>query len=232
MKKLSYITAALALILALSSCGNKAEPKQTSAQQTEAPVSASAQDNANAGSSGKTESTAAPVIPGVLYSLNLKDGEEPVIKGIRLTGNRIGSGLDNGINSWPVSAEKVRFIFALDEWISIELDTAKDSDAFHAYIVPHKESEETLTDTFVEMLAGNEAVCDLNRPDSDDWKEWGSLYLFSEDWPEGNYDLVITDGVTPVARVLLNMYNEAALNDKSDKELEKMMSDAVNAAKG
>ena len=225
MKKLSYITAALALILALSSCGNKAEPKQT-----EAPVSASAQDNANAGSSGNTESTAAPVIPGVLYSLNLKDGEEPVIKGIRLTGNRTGSELNNGINSWPVSAEKVRFIFALDEWISIELDTAKDSDAFHAYIVPHKESEETLTDTFVEMLAGNEAVCDLN--DSDDWNEWGSLYLFSEDWPEGNYDLVITDGITPVARVLLNMYNEAALNDKSDKELEKMMSDAVNAAKG
>jgi small subunit ribosomal protein S6 len=78
MKKLSYITAALALILALSSCGNKAEPKQTSAQQTEAPVSASAQDNANAGNSGKTESTAAPVIPGVLYSLNLKNGEEPM----------------------------------------------------------------------------------------------------------------------------------------------------------
>ena len=126
----------------------------------------------------------------------------------------------------------MRFIFALDEWISIELDTAKGSDVFHAYIVPHKESEETLTDTFVEMLAGNEAVCDLNRPDSDDWNEWGSLYLFSEDWPEGNYDLVITDGITPVARVLLNMYNEAALNDKTDKELEKMMSDAVNAAKG
>lgn len=234
MKRLSCTTLILAMLLALSACGKKPETPATatSAQNTAAAVTA-APDDAGAGNSGgadagSTKEAKAPVIPGVLYALNLKDGEKPVVRGVRLSGNLAGTGEENSVNQKPISDSDIRFIFELNEWISVIPDTDKTSGLW-VYIVPHREDPEDFTESFISALSDDTPKVGLEKPE-EDGQLWGELYVHPDYWSAGDYDLVFADGLKPVARVYLKLYSENELTVKSDSELEKMMTDAKKAA--
>ncbi len=234
MKRLSCTTLILAMLLALSACGKKPETPAaaTSAQNTAAAVTA-APDDAGAGNSGgadagSTKEAKAPVIPGVLYALNLKDGEKPVVRGVTLSGNRAGTGEENSVNQKPISDSDIRFIYELNEWIYVIPDTDKTSGLW-VYIVPHREDPEDFTESFISALSEDTPKTGLEKPEDENW-EWGALYVHPDYWSAGDYDLVFVDGLKPVARVYLKLYSENELTVKSDSELEKMMADAKKAA--
>ena len=56
----------------------------------------------------------ADAVLGKLYFVNLKEGEQPVMSGLSLFGNRCGS---EDFNHKPCAAEGIRSVFELDEWI-------------------------------------------------------------------------------------------------------------------
>ena len=53
----------------------------------------------------------ADAVLGKLYFVNLKEGEQPVMTGLSLFGNRCGS---EGFNNKPCAAEGIRSVFELD----------------------------------------------------------------------------------------------------------------------
>ena len=70
---------------------------------------------------------------GKLYYVNLKEGEQPIMTGLSLFGNRCGSA---DFNKKPYAAEGIRSVFELDEWLNDEtpdyiqeIDLNKDPDA-------------------------------------------------------------------------------------------------------
>ncbi|MCR4779471.1 MAG: hypothetical protein K5876_00095 [Ruminiclostridium sp.] len=235
MKRLSCTTLILAMLLALSACGKKPEaPTAATAAQDTTAAATAAPDNAGAGSNGgadagSSKEAKAPVIPGVLYALNLKDGEKPVVRGVTLYGNVAGSTEEeSSVNDKPLSDSDIRFIFELNEWISVTPDTDKTSGLW-VYIVPHREDPEDFTESFISALADETPKVGLEKPE-EDGLSWGDLYVHPDYWSAGDYDLVFADGLKPVARVYLKLYSENELTVKSDSELEKMMADAKKAA--
>ena len=66
------------------------------------------------------------MVPGTLNPINVKEGEKPALKGLRLAGNRAGSSEAGGFNDKPYATEGIRCIFELDEWVEIypELEKA------------------------------------------------------------------------------------------------------------
>ena len=232
------LTAAIILtaLLALSACGNNS-PAQTAAAQTTAAAETTAAQAANdtaantgadSGSSN-TGKTAEAMIPGRLYQLNLKDGEKPVIKGVTLDGGSAGAYRNSDdpsdwINGRPLSDKDIRCIFETQEWISIIIDSDKTA-GLSAYIIEHRDDPADYVDSFIAALSDNVPKTDLIKPDDPDdvWGYWGEMYMSSDDWKAGDYDLVFTDGLKPVARVLLKIYNDTELSGKSDDELNSIM---------
>ncbi len=245
MKKTIAALTASAILLTLAACGKKEDKPvsdtTTKAQQTTAVVQQT-DDKQSAGSNdGTTQNTEdkkpEPTVPGVLYQLNLKDGDEPVVRGLRLDGNLAGLGGDSyggegSINGRPCAADKRRSIFELQEWIYIIPDTDKTT-GLSVYIVRHNDDPQTYTDSFIAAIADEVPTVALEKPedDTDTSASWGDIYLSSDNEP-GDYDLVITYLMKPVARVRLRFYEENSLTPKSDAELEKLMSDAAASAKG
>lgn len=239
MKKAFSLTLALALLLSLAACGKKdsTTDSQTTAAKPETTASAAQTTGAAQIPAGDTGTTAAnstseaePAVPGVLYQLNAEEGEEPVIKGLSLIGNSVGSSdPGTGINSLPVSAENIRSIFLLNEWISFYPDTEKTS-GLSVYAVPHEEKAETLVDSFIAALSEDVVRTELRKPE-EDGSEWGSFYLNPDTWQPGYYDLVFTSGLKPVARVMVKLYPDGGLEGKSDEELKQIMNSEIAAAK-
>lgn len=241
MKKILSAALSAAMLLSLAACGKK--DSTTDSQTTAAKPETTASAAQTTGSSAETGSTAAsaengtaaenkaePAVPGVLYQLNAEEGEEPVIKGLSLIGNSVGSSdPGTGINSLPVSAENIRSIFLLNEWISFYPDTEKTS-GLSVYAVPHEEKAETLVDSFIAALSEDVVRTELRKPE-EDGSEWGSFYLNPDTWQPGYYDLVFTSGLKPVARVMVKLYPDGGLEGKSDEELKQIMNSEIAAAK-
>ena len=165
------------------------------------------------------------MIPGKLYQLGDPD-KEPVVKGVKLDGNQIGSTL----NDREPADDNIRFVFALGEWVYVYPDTEKKS-GLSVYVTEHQKDAETITDSFLAALSDDTPKAELIAPE-EDGSEWGAFYLHQETFAAGNYDLIFADGLKPVARVLLKFYPESELNEKNDAELEAIMSDARKAASG
>ena len=226
-KKLLCLSAALAMLLALPACGKK-ENASSGASSAASPSS-----QAGNGESSSEGTQTALVIPGKLYALNPEDGEQPVIRGISLDGNQAGTYKETtvSVNGKTPSDSEIRFVFELNEWISIIPDTDK-TDGLTAYIVAHHDDPAAYTDMAFSELKGGVPVVSLKKPeDEGGYGYWGELYLNPDLWKAGAYDLVITDIGKPVACVMLKIYDEGALAEKSDLELNQMMTDARAAAK-
>lgn len=239
MKRILCIPLAAAMLLSFAACGGKDASssgsdasQQTSAasqQETTAVVAATDATLISSTESGTTEVKAA-LIPGTLYQLNKDESQEPVITGVSLDGNQVGT-TEGGVNGKPTAAEGVRFVFEQNEWISITLESTQKS-GVTAYIVPHSDDPETYADTFVANLQENVATVELNAPESteDGNTSWGETYVHKDYWQEGDYDLVFTSGAKPIARMLLKIYPEGGLKGKSDADLQQLMSSAIDAA--
>ena len=224
-KKLLCLSAALAVLTALTACGGKTDSSSS-------PSSNAASSQADAG--GSEGAPTASVIPGKLYPLNAADGGQPVIRGISLDGNHAGTYkvTAESVNGKAPSDSEIRCVFEMNEWVSMIPDTDK-TDGLTAYILAHQTDPAAYTDSFFAALTGDVPTVSLQKPeDTEGYGYWGELYLNPDSWKAGAYDLVITDGGKPVACVMLNFYDEGALAEKSDAELNQMMAEArASAAK-
>lgn len=258
MKKAVVLFLVSTMLFSLSACGGKggnsgnqaegsgqaqsaAQSQSQSGTQSVEQSDAQSQSQSDTQGAAKTDTPADAedyLIPGVLYQLrDLADGEEPVIRGIALAGGSIGSARDNPtdalVNIRPVGTDDIRFVFEQNEWITVYVDSDK-TEGLSAYIVPHEKKADGIIDSFIANLDDSVARCDLIKPEDYDeyslWG-WGELYAFNEVYPSGYYDLVFTDGMTPVARVMLKIVDMESLKDYGDKELNALMETEVEEAK-
>ena len=241
MKKTVSVLLSLLFVILLSACGSKNEtPADQTASQNE--VTAAVQDGTSAAAVPEAENadvTAAdveePVIPGVLYQLNKDENEEPVIRAIALDGNLAGSyrGPDgDSVNGKEPSTDDIRFVFELNEWISIIPDSDK-TEGLSVYLVKHQEDEQTYADSFISALTDEVANAGLVKPeDTDGYGYWGELCANPDAYQPGHYDLVFTDGMKPVAKITLRLYAEGELSGKTDAELAQLMSAEAHPENG
>lgn len=230
MKKVLCALLVLAMVISLAACGKKndtSEKKDDDTSSQAQSVEITAEPAESETQADATQAQVEPMVPGTLYQLNEEEGKDPVILGVGLDGNR--SGEAGGINGRAPSFDNIRSVFELNEWISIRLDTDKTS-GIKAYVIPHQDDPATLTDSFIAALDDKTPFVELNAPEGD-VDSWGELSVNPEDWQPGSYDLVLTDGMKPVARVLIELYKENDLESKSDAELQKLMADAIAAVK-
>lgn len=163
---------------------------------------------------------------GKLYFVNLKDGEKKLWQGLKLFGNRAGNQEGGkGINAYPYSTEKIRFIFELNEWIEF-YPQSEITSGFGVWVFKHKSDQSfylknELSDELPDFVLYQEIHKDPEHED-DDWN-WGSFYLHPEEYTPGYYDFVFTSQGKVFATMITKFFKEEELDSKSDAALEKIM---------
>lgn len=223
INKLICILLAAAMLLALAACGSKtAEDSDSTSsavqEATAAPETAAEATSAPTEAAAAESTAAVNAVPGTLYPLNLKDDEEPVVTALQLSGNRAGTA--EGINGKEPSTENIRSVFELNEWIVIYPETSQTG--LSAFVVAHSDDPASYTDAFIAALSDETPKAELVKPE-EAGECWGSLYVNPDDWKAGDYDLLFISGVKPVAYVMIKLYNEGELSEKTDAELEALM---------
>ena len=107
-------------------------------------------------------------IPGVLYQLQEGD---PVIRGLYLAGNQ-----SENSGAIEPTAENIRFIFNLNEWIWIYPDTDR-TEGISIRAAKHADDFSVYTKSFIEE-GEFLAYADLYKPEDPNY-EWGSFYIIS-----------------------------------------------------
>jgi hypothetical protein len=241
MKKALAILLALSLTAALAACGKQDESSDKSdAATTTTTTAADQQESSGEDQTTTTTTTAAtdppqdskvsdessdvgevlgPLEPGKLFVFPLEDGEEQVLRNVRLAGNQAGSSEFNEKDP----AERVRCIFMLDEWVEIYPDTDAES-GLKCWVFKHKDDLAFYLDnTLSEETEGFAQMLDLNKDPDDETLPWGSFYLSPDECEAGLYDLVFTYNDKPVGALITKFYMNDELMDKSDEELEELM---------
>jgi hypothetical protein len=163
---------------------------------------------------------------GKLYFVNLKEGEQPIMAGLSLAGNRCGS-VD--FNNKTYATEGIRSVFELDEWIEF-LPQTNAKTGIKVMVFKHKADQgfylkNTLNDETPDFIK----ECDLNKdPDAEENSPWGSFYLHPEEVGPGCYDFVFIYNNKVFATMLTKFFNPDELSDKTDSELEKLMKERIN----
>ena len=229
MKKLFTLIVASAVILSLSACGKKEDNSGSPVvqQTTTTTAAATTQQQANdTTTAAQSADDGSGTIPGVLYQLNQKEDEEPVIRAVCLDGGSAGtyrSGEGDSVNGKEPSENDIRCIFELNEWISILPDTDK-AEGLTAYIVEHQDDPQTYVESFFAGLSDDVPKVELVKPDDESgYGYWGELFVFNEEHQPGYYDLVFTEGYKPIAKITLKLYAMEELQGKTDKELNEIM---------
>ena len=163
---------------------------------------------------------------GKLYFVNLKEGEQPIMSGLSLFGNRCGS-VD--FNKKPYAAEGIRSVFELDEWIEFYPQTNAKT-GIKVMVFKHKADQGFYSkNTLNDETLGYIQECELNKdPDAEESSHWGSFYLHPEEVEPGYYDFVFIYNNKVFAIMVTRFYKPDALYQKSDSELEKLMKERVN----
>ena len=163
---------------------------------------------------------------GKLYFANLKEGEEPVMTGLSLFGNRCGS---EDFNHKPYAAEGIRSVFELDEWIEFH-PQANAGTGIKVMVFKHKADQ-----AFYQKNALNDETPDyvqaleLNRdPEAEESEQWGSFYLHPEEVEPGYYDFVFVFNNKVFATMVTRFYKPEEIFKKPDSELEKMMNQPIS----
>lgn len=163
---------------------------------------------------------------GKLYFVNLKEGEQPIMSGLSLYGNRCGS---NDFNKKPYAAEGIRSVFELDEWIEFYPQTNAKT-GIKVMVFKHKADQgfylkNTLNDETPDYIQ----ECELNKdPDAEETSHWGSFYLHPEEVEPGYYDFVFIYDNKVFATMLTRFFKPDELSNKPDSELEKLMKERIN----
>ena len=161
------------------------------------------------------------MVLGKLNFVNLKEGEQPIMTGLTLAGNRCGS---EAFNAKPYATEGIRSVFELDEWIKFHPDT-KAVTGIKVMVFQHKADQGFYQKNALnDETAGYCQACDLNKdPDAEEPCSWGSFYLHPEEFNPGYYDFVFIYKNKVFATMLTKFYKRDELLDKTDSELEKLM---------
>ena len=168
----------------------------------------------------------ADAVLGKLYFVNLKEGEQPVMSGLSLFGNRCGS---KEFNNKPYAAEGIRSVFELDEWIEFH-PQASAKTGIRVMVFKHNADQGFyLKNALNDETPGYIQECELNRdPDAEETHHWGSFYLHPEEVEPGYYDFVFVYGNKVIATMLTRFYKPDDLLDKPDSELESLMKQPVS----
>ena len=240
MKKALAILLAISLTAALAACGKQDESSDKSDAATTTTAAANQQESSGEDQTTTTTTTAAtdspqdskvsdessdvgevlgPLEPGKLFVFPLEDGEEQVLRNVRLAGNQAGTADFNAIDP----TERVRCIFMLNEWVEIYPDTDAES-GLKCWVFRHKDDLAFYLDnTLSEETEGFAQMLDLNKDPDDETLPWGSINLSPDEYEPGLYDLIFTYNSKPVGALITKFYKNDELMDKSDEELEELM---------
>ena len=170
---------------------------------------------------GNTAQAQDKMVLGKLNFVNLKEGEQPIMTGLTLAGNRCGS---TDFNNKPYATEGVRSIFELDEWIEFHPETNAKT-GIKVMVFKHNADQGFyLKNALNDETSGYIQECELNKdPDADETSHWGSFYLHPEEVEPGYYDFVFIYNNKVFAIMLTKFYKPDELLEKTDAELEKLM---------
>ena len=181
--------------------------------------------NAYATNSSNTTQVQDTIVLGKLYFVNLKEGEQPIMTGLSLSGNRCGT---RDFNNKPFAVEGIRSVFELDEWVEF-LPQTNAGTGIKVMVFKHKADQgfyqkNTLNDETADYIQ----ECELNKdPEADETAQWGSFYLHPEEVEPGYYDFVFVYNNKVFAIMVTRFYKPDELLDKPDSELEKLMKQPI-----
>jgi len=185
--------------------------------------------NANAANStnnaANTSQIQETMVLGKLYFVNVKEGEKPIMTALSLFGNRCGS---ESFNHKPYAAEGIRSVFELDEWIEFYPQASAGS-GIKVMVFKHQEDQGLyLKSSLNDKTPGYIQELDLNKdPEGDETSLWGSFYLHPEEVEPGYYDFVFIYKNKVFATMLTHFFKPNEIYEKSDSELEKLMSQSL-----
>ena len=225
MKKILAFILSASMLLSFAACSKTNKPADTSVPaDTSAPVTEGTKGSeADAGNADATKDTAgADVVtlkPGELYQFDKDADGGPVIKGITVKGNQLGSA---EFNDKDPDVKGIRCIFLLNEWVEFHPDTSV-NDGLWVYVYKHADDANVYRDMgFTEEDTKVLATCTLEKPEEADY-QWGALYLNPDYADPGVYDIVFVKDGKAVAVMEAKFYAAESLGDKSDDELRAMM---------
>ena len=161
------------------------------------------------------------MVLGRLYFANLEEGERPVMTALSLFGDRCGS---RDFNNKPCSTEGIRSVFELNEWIEFYPQASAGS-GIKVMVFKHKADQGFyLNNALNDETTGYVLECDLNKDPDDETYTWGSFYLNPDEVGPGCYDFVFIYKGKVFATMLTRFFKDQELLDKSDSELEELMS--------
>lgn len=165
------------------------------------------------------------MVLGKLYFVNVKEGEKPIMTALSLFGNRCGS---ESFNHKPYAAEGIRSVFELDEWIEFYPQASAGS-GIKVMVFKHQEDQGFyLKSSLNDKTPGYIQELDLNKdPEGDETSHWGSFYLHPEEVEPGYYDFVFIYKNKVFATMLTHFFKPNEIYEKSDSELEKLMSQSL-----
>ena len=165
------------------------------------------------------------MVLGKLYFVNLKEGEQPIMTALSLFGNRCGS---ESFNHKPYAAEGIRSVFELDEWIEF-YPKANAESGIKVMVFKHQEDQGIyLKNSLNDKTPGYIQELDLSKdPEGDETSLWGSFYLHPEEVEPGYYDFVFIYKNKVFATMLTHFFKPTEIYEKSDSELEKLMSQSL-----
>ncbi len=165
------------------------------------------------------------MVLGKLYFVNLKEGEQPIMTALSLFGNRCGS---ESFNHKPYATEGIRSVFELDEWIEF-YPQANAASGIKVMVFAHKEDQSFYTKNSLNNETPDYIQeCELSKdPNEEETNHWGSFYLHPEEVNPGYYDFVFIYKNKVFATMLTHFYKPNEIYEKSDSELEELMSQSL-----
>ena len=219
MKKIFALIISATMLFSLASC-SKTNKTESSALAKETGSEADAGGNVDAGKNN-AGADAVVLLPGVLHQFDKDADGGPVIRGITLKGNRLGSSefneKDPGING-------IRCVFELNEWVEFYPETNGTGNLW-IYVYKHADDVKVYTEMgFTEEDTKVLATCTLEKPE-EAGDQWGAFYLNPDYADPGVYDIVFVKDGKAVAVMEARFFAAESLGDKSDDDLRAMMKD-------
>ena len=221
MKKLIALIISATMLLSLSACNKgKGTPAPANATTKAAAAGEGAGGNTDA-TKKNADAGAIVLLPGELYQFDKDADGGPVIKGLTVKGNQVGT---VEFNAKDPDVKGIRCIFQLNEWVEFYPDTTV-TGGIYVYVYKHADDAKVYTDMgFTEEDTKVLATCTLEKPE-EAANQWGSLYVNPDNAQPGVYDIVFVKDGKAVAVMKANFFKEGELDGKSDDELRAMMKD-------
>jgi hypothetical protein len=224
MKKLLAMIVSGTMLLSLTACFN-AGGTTTEKETTNETLNDTVASEDNGGAVDETKDNTDPgaivLLPGELYQFDKDADGGPVIKGLTVKGNQVGTA---EFNAKDPDVKGIRCIFQLNEWVEFYPDTTV-TGGIYVYVYKHADDAKVYTDMgFTEEDTKVLATCTLEKPEEADY-QWGALYLNPDNAQPGVYDIVFVKNGKAVAVMEAKFFGELSIQEKSDDELRAMMKD-------